>query len=248
MFEYKKLNDLDVLIYCGGKCGSSTLHTTFKNNGYKSYKIHDNSYFKYLCDRFKKDTDKTIFDVIDFNTKHDKSIYIIDSYRTPIERKISAFFQNINNYINNCNQKTIEEIISIFNENFLYKSEKYHSIDEVMKHYGLPIFTDFDFKNKYNIMKKDNITFIKIRFSEIAEWSDILSTIFEKKIVMYNDNLTSNKPINNLYNEFKEKYKLPEKFLNEHLINDKTFKIYNSIEEQNKYIDYWKNKVILNLY
>ena len=48
MFEYEKLNNLDVLIYCGGKCGSSTLHTTFKNNGYNSYKIHDNSYFKYL--------------------------------------------------------------------------------------------------------------------------------------------------------------------------------------------------------
>ena len=72
MFEYEKLNNLDIIVYCGGKCGSSTLHTTFKKNGYTSYKIHDNSYFKYLCDRFKKDTDKTIFDVIDFNTKHDK--------------------------------------------------------------------------------------------------------------------------------------------------------------------------------
>jgi hypothetical protein len=121
MFEYEKLNNIDIFVYCGGKCGSSTLHTTFKNNGYNSYKIHDNNYFKFLCNTFKKDFDKTIFDVIDFNTKHGKPIYIIDSYRTPIERKISAFFQNQGKYINNYNKKTTEDIISIFNETFLYK-------------------------------------------------------------------------------------------------------------------------------
>ena len=243
MFEYEKLNNLDILVYCGGKCGSSTLHSTFKNNGYVSYKVHDSAYFNYLCNTFKKDTDKTIFDVIDFNIQNDKPIYIIDSYRTPIERKMSAFFQNLGKRINNYNQKTTEDIISIFNETFLYKLEEYHSIDEVMKHYGLPTFTNFDFKNKYNIVKKDNIVFIKIRFNDINEWSDILSTIFEKNIVIFNENLTSNKPINKLYNEFKEKYNLPEKYIYEYLINDKEFKIYNSIEEQNKYIGYWKNKI-----
>ncbi len=246
MFEYEKLNDLDIFVYCGGKCGSSTLHTTFKNNGFKSYKVHDNSYFKYLCDRFKKDTDKTIFDVIDFNIKqNDKTIYIIDSYRTPIERKMSAFFQNISKYIINYNEKTIEDYISVFNETILYKSEEYQSIDEVMRHYGLPTFANFDFKNKYNIVKKDNIIFIKIRFNDINEWSDILSTIFEKKIVMYNDNLTSNKQINKLYSEFKEKYNLPEKYIYEYLLNDEAFKIYNTSEEQNKYMNYWKNKIIV---
>ena len=158
MFEYEKLNNLDILVYCGGKCGSSTLHSTFKNNGYVSYKVHDSAYFNYLCNTFKKDTDKTIFDVIDFNIQNDTPIYIIDSYRTPIERKMSAFFQNLGKRINNYNQKTTEDIISIFNQSFLYKLEEYHSIDEVMKHYGLPTFTNFDFKNKYNIVKKDNIT------------------------------------------------------------------------------------------
>ena len=244
MFEYEKLNNLDIFVYCGGKCGSSTLHTTFKNNGYKSYQIHDNNYFKFLCNTFKKDINKTIFDVIDFNVKDSKNIYIIDSYRTPIERKISSFFQNIGKNISNYSEKTVEELISIFNENFLYELEEYHSIDEVIKHYGLSTFTDFDFKNKYNIAKKDNITFIKMRFSEIAEWSDILSIIFEKMIVLYNKNLTSNKSINKLYNEFKEKYKVPEKYLNVYLLNDKNFKIYNSVEEQTKYIDYWNNKLI----
>ena len=41
--------------------------------------------------------------------------------------------------------------ISIFNEKLLYELEEYHSIDEVMQHYGLPKFTEFDFKNKVQI-------------------------------------------------------------------------------------------------
>ena len=243
MFEYKKLNDLDIIVYCGGKCGSSTLHTTLKKNGYKSYKIHDNSYFQYVCNIFKRDTNRTIYDVIDFNVQQGKPIYIIDSYRTPIERKISSFFQNVQNHIGNYDKKTTDDIISIFNEKLLYELEEYHSIDEVMQHYGLPKFTEFDFKNKYNIVKKDNIIFIKMRLNDINEWSNILSTIFEKNITIHNENLTSDKSINKLYNEFKEAYKVPEKYLNENLIKDKEFKIYNTKEEQDNYTNRWLNKM-----
>lgn len=242
MFEYKKLDDLDIFVYCSGKCGSSTLHNTFKNNGFKSYKIHDNNYFKFLCNTFNKDKEKTIFDVIDFN-KINKKIYIIDCYRTPIERKISSFFQNINRYVENYDNIQINELINIFNQKFLYQLEEYHSIDEVIKHYGLKPFTNFDIKNKYNIVKKDNIVFIKLRFNDIFEWSDILSTIFEKKISIFNDNVTIKKPINKLYNEFKELYKVPNKYMDEYLLNDSNFKIYNSQEEQEKYINYWKNRI-----
>lgn len=35
-----------------------------------------------------------------------------------------------------------------------------------------------------------------------------------------------------------------EKYLTNYLINDKNFKIYNSVEEQTKYIDYWNNKFL----
>jgi hypothetical protein len=248
MFEYKKLNDLDIIVYCGGKCGSSTLHTSFKKNGYKSYKIHDNSYFQYLCNIFKKDMNKTIYDVIDFNVQQNKKIYIIDSYRTPIERKISSFFQNIDNHISNYNMKTTEDIISIFNEKIIYELEEYHSIDEVMMHYGLDTFTEFDFEKKYNIVQKGNIIFIKMRLNDINEWSTILSTILEKNIVVHNENLTSAKPINKLYIEFKEKYRVPEKYLTEYLIHDKTFKIYNTKEEQDKYLYIWLKKSYIQFF
>lgn len=242
MFEYKKLNDLDIIVYCGGKCGSSTLHYTFKHNGYKTFKVHDNDYFKFLCRNFNKDTDKTIFDVIDFNTKQSKNIYIIDVYRTPIERKISSFFQNISQHVPIYNRLSVQEIIDIFNEKYLYELEDYHSIDEVFNHYGLTPFTDFDFENKYNIVKFENKICIKLRFSDINEWNKILSKIFNKYIVIHNDNLTKHKNIYPLYQEFLKNYKVPENFINDYLINNNNnneFKIYNTKIEQENYIRKW---------
>ena len=87
MFEREELNNLDVIVFCGGKCGSSTLHKTFLNNNFITTKTHCNYNFMCLCNQFNKDKNKTIFDVIDYNKKR-KNLYIIDSYRTPIERKI----------------------------------------------------------------------------------------------------------------------------------------------------------------
>jgi len=205
MFENIILNDLDIIVYCGGKCGSSTLTNTFLNNNFKCYSTHDKKYFEYVCKCTNQDIGKTIYDVIDFNLTKNKKLYIIDSYRTPIERKISSFFQNIELYIPDYKTKSINDIITIFNTNCLFNTENYHSIDEVMLHYGLDIFTDFNFEKKYNIKEKDNLVFIQIRFNDINEWSEILSNIFNKKIEIYNDNLSENKDYINLYKEFKEK-------------------------------------------
>ena len=118
MFENNKLNDLDIIVYCGGKCGSSTLNNTFLNNNFKSYTTHDKNYFEYVCKETNQDIGKTIYDVIDFNSKN-KKLYIIDSYRTPIERKMSSFFQNIELHMPDYKTKPIDDIITTFNTNAL---------------------------------------------------------------------------------------------------------------------------------
>ena len=242
MFENNELNNLDVIVYCGGKCGSSTLNNTFLKNGLNSFKTHDNNYFKYLCNKFNKDKNKSIFDVINFNKKQKKTLYIIDSYRNPIERRISSFFQNIHTHIPDYTNQSIYDIIQIFNENFLHNLEKYKSIDEVLLYYDLPSFTIFDFTNKYNIIKKDNILFIKIRFLDIACWDKILSNILNKKISIYNDNLSNTKNIYDMYKKFKEIYTLPKESFDNVIKSDNDFKIYNTEEEQMDYINYWKQK------
>jgi hypothetical protein len=229
----------NVIVYCGGKCGSSTLVNTFKNNNYKSLHTHNFNYYKSIMQ-------KDIYNIID-NQK--EIIYIIDSYRLPIERKISSFFQNINLYIPDYNNKSITELIDIFNNDFLMVLEEYHSINEILDHYKLSHFDKFNFEKKYVLQKKDNLIFIKIRFHDINNWENILSEIFNRSIILYPDNLTSNKSIHNLYKEFKEIYKVPKKYIENCLINNIEnnesyieFKIYNTSEEQIEYINYWLEK------
>jgi hypothetical protein len=123
----------NVFIFCGGKSGSSTLHKTFIENNFKVLKQHtvnDNT---------------NIFNIINESCNDNDTVYIIDSYRTPIERKISSLFQNIDLYLPDYLNYTIEDLISYFNENMIYTIEEYHSIDEILNYYKLPLFDSFDF-------------------------------------------------------------------------------------------------------
>jgi hypothetical protein len=224
----------NIFVYCGGKCGSTTLNETFRKNNYSSLHVHSNEHYQ-----LSYKTRNTIFDVINSSSINFENIYIIDSYRTPIERKISSFFQNINSHLPNYNDLTINQMIAFFNVNLIDTIEKYHSIDEVLKYYNFPLFTKFNFEQKYNITKRDNKIFIKLLFKDIHNWDIILSKIFQKDIIMHNENLTKDKPINDLYEEFKKNYKVPKIYIENILKNDIDFKIYNTEKEQEEYIAKW---------
>jgi hypothetical protein len=220
------MDDFDVFVYCGGKCGSMTLYKTLENNGYNACHTHGDTYWLI---NLKKNT--SVFDCMDKSAEC-KKIYIIDSYRTPIERCISSFFQNIEDFLPSYKDLTITEIINWYDDNEMYLFENYHPINQALIHYNLPLFDKFDFDKRYVQIEKDNKVFIKLLFSDINYWDKILGEIFEKPIKIYSDNLTSNKNIYNLYNEFKKIYKIPKHYIDNHLIQTKEFKIYNTPEEQ----------------
>jgi hypothetical protein len=230
--SFKLYPKIDVLCLTSGKCGSTTLCQTFRANGFKSIKAHSTDCFK---SQFKYDG---LIDLID-RSSQDKKLYIIDSYRTPIERKISSFFENIRKHVPNHRNKTVDELINIFNSKYLNEIEEYHSINPIMKHYGVEPFDTFDFNKRFIIKEKGNLVFIKILFSDINNWSNILSSIFNKQIVVSNGNISQRKSYKHIYNEFKAKYTTLKSYLNDKLIQDREFKIYNTQEEQEKYINKW---------
>ena len=226
--------NIDVLVLCGGKCGSTTLATTFQKNGYKCLKVH--SATNYIA-QFKKDE---LYKTIDISSKN-KKLYIIDCYRTPIERKISSFFENIHKHLPNYKNLTNQQIIKIFNDKFLEILENYHSINATLDKYDVPHWSEFDFNKKYNITTKGNLIFIKILFKDIQSWDTILSEIIGKKIKIFNDNLSKNKPTHKLYQRFKEAYKPPIQYIQNVIPNDVEFQIYNTEEDQEKYIKKWSD-------
>ena len=227
------LKDISIFVYCGGKSGSKTLWKSLPT----SLHVHSNADFQ-LTRLDEDERELTVFDVIKYNMETKKRILIIDSYRTPIERKISAFFHHIETILPDYKEETMQRIIDKFNS-LLHNIEEYQSIDEVFQYFNLPTFKTFNFQKKYNLKTHENITFVKIRFNEISEWSNILSTLFNIKITIKNYNLTEKKEINLLYNEFKNVYKIPKSYLSNQLVKDVSFKIYNSKKEQAEYIEKW---------
>jgi hypothetical protein len=56
---------------------------------------------------------------------------------------------------------------------------------------------------------------------------------------MYSHNESSKKQTYNLYNEFKKKYRVPEEYIENFLLKDSAFRVYNTPEEQESYIKKW---------
>lgn len=214
--------NIEVFVICGGKSGSSTLEKTFANNGYATIRAHGYEEFK-----LRNVCSLSLYELIEHNIKYNLPTIIIDSYRTPIERKISSFFHHIDSYCPNYTNIKIEEIINIFNEKYLKFLEEYHSLNILFTHLNIEQFITFDNEKKYNIKELNNVKFIKIRFKDIKEWNIILSNITGKNINIVNDNMTNNKKYYNVYREFKNNYKVNEDYFNNFVLNDNEYKIYS---------------------
>ena len=237
-------NKIECIIFCGGKCGGSTLFKTInkytKNvihlHSFTCNGLHNNKHIKYELGK------ENITNLISYSQKHYKKIYIIDSYRTPIERKISSFFQNLHLHIPDYENKSVEDLIEIFNKKYLNNIEEYHPINQILNYYNIPLIETFDFNKKYTLIEKDNIVFVKLLLKNSNNWEEILSKIFKRQIVVEKNNIGFEKKNSNLYKQFQKKYLVPENYIKNLLTNDKEFKIYNTQEEQQIYINKWLKK------
>ena len=225
----------NVFVYCSAKCGSTNLHLSFSAKGIKNMHIHGALTF---AQNYK--VNFSVFDLINYYTEKfpNEKFYFIDSYRTPIERKISSFFQENEALIK---EKEVHELIEYFNKN-IYKIENYHSIDQIMKESGVPMFKEFDFERGYVVQEKDNKVFIKLLFKNIDDWSYTLSQVMGTKIDMIPANKTERKSVSNKYKEFKTLYKVPTFYLENVLPHDTHFQIYNSPQDKLDYVSQWMQK------
>jgi hypothetical protein len=121
-----------IVVYCSPKVGSTTLVTSLRlcfSDKFMIFHTHEESIFKFMD---KSSKDLTVSDILknsniigDNLPKKFRKIYLIDIYRSPIERKISEFFENIsthhfNNLEDNIVNYDINKIIKRFNDIFLH--------------------------------------------------------------------------------------------------------------------------------
>jgi hypothetical protein len=247
MFKMSQLDEINYFVYSGRKSGSSTLTNSFLNlENALSIQIHNNEDFLYKYGQCKYNS---IFDLVDNNMKTQKKIFIFDSYRTPIEKKISSFFEDIDKYIPMYKECDISYLITYFNKKYIYGkncsniyTEDYEPLDEIMEYYKLPPITNFDFEKKYVVIQHKNLIFVKIRFNEINQWDNILTKIIGKSVIIKDKNKSETKPYIDVYNNFKNQYRIPKEFL-EKLKTDARFVTYNSKTERIKYIKDWYSKI-----
>ena len=230
-----------VFVYSAPKVGSTSIVSSLRIFGIEKLSIihvHDEEMLRVLTNI----KDVTINEIILFNKYLGKNVYVINIYRSPIERKISAYFEKIGCYHFNNNDEAvnhynIKKIIDRFNNIFLWIGIGDHFIDK----YNIRIPDKFDHINKYLMINENGINYITLRLKDSNEWGTILTNIFGFKIHIIKDYESSNKPIKDLYGSFKNYYKIPINLLNDQ-ITDKYLKYYYSEDEIKNYYNEWLNK------
>ena len=230
-----------VFVYSAPKVGSTSIVSSLRIFGIDKIDIihiHDEEMLKMLINV----KNVTINEMILFNKYLGKDVYVINVYRSPIERKISAFFEKIGSYhFNNSDQEVntynIQKVIDRFNNIFPWISLGDHFIDR----YNIKIPDRFDHNNKYILLNENGIKYITLRLKDSNQWGHILTNIFGFNIHIIKDYESSNKPIKELYNCFKQTYTIPTNLLNG-IMNDKYLKYYYSDDELTRYYNDWLNK------
>lgn len=230
-----------IFIYTPPKVGSTSLVSSIRisaSNKFSIIHIHD----EIMLNFFTGINNITVNEIIKYNSYIGKNVYVIDVYRTPIERKFSEFFEKIspyhfNNSEENINKYSVKRVIDRFNKIFPYLALGDHYIDK----YNIPVPSSFDFVNSFLNIKNNNINYIKLRLKDSSKWGQILTKILGSEIIIVNDYETNNKIIGELYSKFKNEYKIPVNHL-EIIKNDKNLLFYYSQEERNKYLNLWSNK------
>jgi len=231
-----------IFIYTPPKVGSTSLVSSIRisaSHKFSIIHIHD----EIMLNFFTGINSITINEIIQYNSYIGKNVYVIDVYRTPIERKFSEFFEKIspyhfNNSEENINNYSVKRISDRFNKLFPYLGTGDHYIDK----YNIPLPESFDTINKFLNIRCNNINYIKLRLKDSDKWGKILSQILGTEIVIINDYETNNKIIGNIYKKFKNEYKLPANYF-ETIKNDKYLLFYYSEEERNNYLSLWNNKL-----
>jgi hypothetical protein len=238
-----------IFVYTKPKVGSTSLVTSlrlFASNQFVSLHIHDEEMLKVICN-LDSNNNVTINELIEYNKLIGKEVYVINVYRSPIERKISAFFEKIGSYhFNNTDEKVnnyqLERVIKRFNAIFPHIANG----DNLLDCYNIQNkLNQFNSYNKYNLIIENGIKYINLRLKDSNQWGQILTNLLGTEIHIIKDYESSNKVIKDIYQRFKNEYRIPSNLL-ELVENDSYFNYYYSPPEKQQYINEWRAKSVNN--
>lgn len=235
-----------IFIYTPPKVGSTSLVSSFRICCIKQVHvihIHDETMLKAIG----INSDVSINDIIRYNAYLGRDVWVIDVYRTPIERKMSTFFEKIGTFHFNNDDKIVNNyglpiVVRRFNNIF----EHIANGDYFLEKFDIPNLPEkFDFINKYLYKEYNGVKYVKIRLMDSNIWGSILTKLIGVNIEVVKDYEGENKDIGKIYVNFKQSYKIPNNYL-EILKKDKYLNYFLSECEKNEYIRKWSEKVSEN--
>jgi hypothetical protein len=249
-----------VFIYSPPKVGSTTLVSSIRLSAAHKFTVH-HIHNEIMLKVLYNITNITVLEIIKYNNFLGKRVYVFDIFRSPIEQKMSSYFENIDTFHFNSPNDVINttydvsRVIKRFNKLFPHLPTNDHyktnygimttpasfnfiGAERVIEHGTLVKFSE---KN-YLLQDIDGIKYIKLRLKDSSEWSKILSEILETEILIVNDYETDKKPIKDMYSKFKNAYRIPLN-LYKMIENCESLKYYYSAEERQMYLDTWRSKI-----
>ena len=116
----KNPNKKLIFVYTPPKVGSTSIVSSLRIFGSAMFNIihiHDEEMLRILSNI----SGVTVNDIIQFNRHLGRDVYVIDVYRSPVERKISAYFEKVGVYHFNTSDETVNtynvnKVINRFNK------------------------------------------------------------------------------------------------------------------------------------
>lgn len=227
--------DFDVIISCCAKSGSTSLSKTFEKKGYKTLHVHnDNQFKKYRKDLIDESSTDNLRDFI-LRQKTNR-VVIIDVFRTPIERLVSSFFQNITKY----NEYNLKDILLY---NYFLSNDRSIECYNTMEDLFPEIFEKEYYHEDYFVARRDNLIFIKLKFDCIKKWDEQLSIILEEEINIIPENLSCSKDYKTLYEKFKKNFVLKRSDF-EFIVDNSLLRKYCTSLQIQKYLEFWVPKIV----
>ena len=229
-----------IFVYSLPKVGSTSLVSSLRIFGTSCFNIihvHDENMLQTLL----HENDIYINDVILYNKIIGKEVIVIDIFREPIERKMSAFFEKISWHFNTSEENIKKYSLDTLIERFNLIFPNIPDYDPFTEKYNIPVPSQFDFEQKHLLVVHNSIKYIKLRLTDSEHWGTILSSILTHNIKIVKDYETSNKTIHNIYKQFKAKYLIPINYL-DNITKNKHFQYYMNSNEKDAYIKKWREK------
>lgn len=224
MVEYSK-----ILVFQYGKVGSTSLRSSQENSEYCPYVLE--TYDSYIIQTHSHAV------TLDILSKY-KNVLVINLVRLPISRNISAFFENIQNLVENYDKLSIDEIIQIY-DNSIVHNHNVDSLDKWMNNF-FEIFNidvnnlKFNKTDKYNKITFNGNDILLCRFEDLKY---LIQNVFPKYDIFIKEkkNVSATKKYGELNKLFKKIYKVND-VEKKKIINSKITNIYYSKEEIEKHI------------